>query len=118
MSGRSCSRQTSSGTCQGWVEGLRTVEQIRPEFTGRSGRRNVVIRVRYLNIYVVDHIQSLSLSSWAEVRRVRSVEVYLVWERGHYSIAVWHQGQWLHTALKPEAAHFLCLLDSAGIAGH
>lgn len=26
-------------------------------------------------------------------------EVYLGWDRGHYSVAIWHQGQWLHASL-------------------
>jgi hypothetical protein len=26
-------------------------------------------------------------------------EVYLGWDRGHYSVAIWHRGQWLHTSL-------------------
>ena len=26
-------------------------------------------------------------------------EVYLGWDGGHYSVAIWHQGQWLHTSL-------------------
>lgn len=26
-------------------------------------------------------------------------EVYLGWDRGHHSIAVWHQGHWLHTLM-------------------